>query len=362
MQYNQLGRSGLRVSKLCLGTMTGFNGEDQAMSNRIVSEAIDAGINFIDTADCYKGSEETLGKALKADGRRDQVVLATKFGWYTGEGPNDYGSSRHHIINACERSLRLLQTDYIDLYIQHVVDANTPWEETILALDTLVRQGKVRYIGCSKHPSSMIVEALYESQRLGAARFISEQPPYNLLDRSPENELIPTCQRHGVGITPFAPIAAGLLTGKYQVEQSAESGRFAKRNPSKNGPFTPEAIEAVQQLVPLAEARGVSLAEFSMAWVMQAPGVSSVVLGARTPEYLASGVSAGELVLTEDELAAIDEIVPPGTAVSNYYEANIYRPFRMGFSSRARSAGAGAFVPDNQTGSGKFAGRPEKPS
>jgi len=337
--------------------MVGFKKADQENATRVVAEAIDLGINFIDTADCYGESEEVVGNALAEGGRRDKVVLATKAVWYMGEGPNDYGASRHHLIKACEDSLRKLRTDHIDLYILHVVDANTPFEESLSTLDMLVRQGKVRYIGTSKHPASLIVEALGVSERLGLVRFISEQPPYNLLDRRPENELIPTCMRHGVGITPFSPIAAGLLSGKYRLNQeSPEGGRLSRRKLDGDRIFTTAALEAVEKLVPIAERKGITLAELSLAWLMQQPGVTSAILGARKVEYLHSAVRACEVELTPEDIADIDAAVPPGTAVSDYYAANVYRPFRMNYSSAARSGpGAGAFIPDNKTGSGKDA-------
>lgn len=358
MEYRQLGRSGVRVSKLCLGTMVGFKHQDQESASRIVSEAIDLGVNFIDTADCYGESEEVVGEALKADGRRDGVVLATKFCWYMGDGPNDYGASRYHVMNACEDSLRKLQTDRIDLYIIHVVDANTPWDETLSAMDTLVRQGKVRYIGTSKHPATLILEAIGVSERLGLERFVSEQPPYNLLDRRPENELIPTCLRHGVGITPFSPLAAGLLSGKYRLNEMPSEGRHARRKVGEDKIFTREALEAVEGLIPIAERKGITLGELSLAWLMQQPGVTCAILGARNVDYLRSGVKASEVELTQEDLDEIDAIVPPGTNVSNYYETNVYRPFRMAFSSAARSgSGAGAFISDHNTGSHMTAGR-----
>lgn len=214
MEYRQLGNSGLRVSKLCLGTMVGFNSKNEDEAARIVDEALDSGVNFIDTADCYRESEEVLGRALSASGKREKAVLATKFGWFMGKGPNDYGAGRKHLIAACEESLRKLKTDYIDLYIIHVVDPNTPLDELLYTFDILVRQGKVRYAGTSKHPATLIVEGVLTSKKHGWPAFISEQPPYNLLDRTPENELIPACKKQGVGITPFWPLASGILSGK----------------------------------------------------------------------------------------------------------------------------------------------------
>jgi len=353
MEYRQLGRSGLRVSQMCLGTM-GFKENNERDAIRATHEAIDLGINFIDSADCYGQSEEILGKALSDRGRRDKVVLATKAVWFMGDGPNDYGASRYHLIRALEDSLRKLRTDYVDLYILHVVDMNTPLDETLRTLDTFVRQGKVRYVGTSKWPAPLIVEALGVSERLGLERFVSEQPPYNLLDRGAENDLVWTCLRHGIAITPFYPIASGLLSGKYRLGQAAPEGsRLGKRKPDGDPIFTTAALKAVDQLRPLAEAKGITLAEFSLAWLMQQPGVTAAILGAWKPDYVRSGVKACEVTFTDEELARIDEIVPPGTHLSNYYEPNVYRAMRMGHSAAAREQGAGAFIPLNPVGRGR---------
>ena len=353
MEYRQLGRSGLRVSQICLGTMVGFKQADQENATRVVHEAIDLGITFIDTADCYGESEVTVGNALADGGMRDRVVLATKECWYMGDGPNDFGASRKHIVDACEASLRRLQTDYIDLYIIHVVDPTTPLDETLRALDDLVRQGKVRYIGTSKHPATRLVEAVMLSERCGWERFVSEQPPYNLLDRNAENELIPACMRHGIAITPFYPLASGLLSGKYRLNtENPEGGRMSRRKPDQDCLFTTAALERVERLLPIAQARGVTLAELSLAWMMQQPGVAAPVVGMRTVEYVRSGVAACEIELTDEELAQIDEAAPPGTYVSNYYEPNVFRPLRMGYAAAARKIqGAGAYIPmDNPLG------------
>ena len=361
MEYRQLGKSGLRVSKLCLGTMVGFTEKNYDEAKRVVGEAIDLGVNFIDTADCYGESETVLGKILSENGKREKVVLATKFGWYMGEGANDYGSGRKHIIEACENSLRKLKTDWIDLYIIHVMDPNAPMEETLYALDTLVRDGKVRYIGTSKHPATIILEGLFISEKYGWAKFISEQPPYNILDRSVENELVPMCVKHGIGLTPFFPIASGLLSGKYRLGQQVEEGRYGRRKLDTDGIYTTEALQAVEKLIPLAERRGVTLAEFSLAWLMQQPAVVSPILGARKVEYIRSGVKACDIKLTEEELEEVDKIVPPGTYVSSYYEDNIWRPARMFYSSKARKIkGTGAYIPDTKTDSSRWAGYPDE--
>ncbi|HOV22399.1 MAG TPA: aldo/keto reductase [bacterium] len=354
MEYRQLGRSGLRVSKLCLGTMRDFTESNYDEAKKVVDEAIDSGVNFIDTADCYGQSEEILGRIFAENGKREKVVLATKFGWYMGEGANDYGSGRKHIIESCEGSLKRLKTDWIDLYIIHVIDPNPPMDETLYALDTLVRQGKVRYIGTSKHPASIILEGLFISEKYGWAKFVSEQPPYHILDRSIENELIPMCVKHGVGITPFWPIASGLLSGKYRSGKETTEGRFAR------GKVDEKILEVIEKLIPLAENRGITLAEFSLAWLMQQPGVTAPILGARKVEYIRSGVKACDIKLTEEEINKVDEIVPPGTYIVPHYENNIWRPARMFYSSKARSIkGTGAYIPDTKTDSSKKSGYPQ---
>lgn len=346
MDYRQLGRSGLRVSKVCLGTMVGFTKKEQVSATRVVQEAIDLGINFIDTADCYGESEEVVGQALSDGGRREQVVLSTKVGWHMGKGPNDCGQSRAHIIEGCEASLRRLGTDYIDLYVLHVVDINTPFDETLRALDLLVQQGKVRYIGTSKHPAALIVEALGVSNRLGVERFVSEQPPYNLLDRSAENGLLWAARRHGIGITPFAPLARGLLSGKYGPGGEAPEGsRISAKQLGANGSYPQAAIDAVEKLRPLAVAKGIGLAEFSLAWLMHQPAVVAPVVGARTVEYVRSAVRACDVTFTHEDLAKIDEIVPPGSCLCNFYPRNVYGPLRVDYA--AGIAGA-AYIPNNR--------------
>ncbi len=347
MEYRQLGSSGLRVSKLCLGTMRGFTPEKSSEAEKIIGAALDSGVNFIDTADCYGrgNSEQAVGSALHSLGRRREAVLATKAGWTMGSGANDFGYSRKHLIEACDNSLRRLKTDYIDLYILHVVDPTTPLEELLYTCDILVRSGKVRYIGTSKHPVSKILTGLFTSEKYGFPRFVSEQPPYNLLDRTPENELLPACREHGVGITPFYPIATGLLSGKYQKGQAPPPGSRVAAKKKKGGEevYNDKALEVVEHVSQLAKSKGVSVAEFSLAWVMAQPGVSSAILGARNLEYLDSALKACEITLTEEELEAIDRLVPPGRFVSNYYDLNIYLPFRRAYDLSAKEK-AGAYI------------------
>jgi aryl-alcohol dehydrogenase-like predicted oxidoreductase len=322
MEYRQLGRSGVRVSKLCLGTMNFAGRTDEDEAKRIVDEAIDSGINFIDTADVYaRGESEVFtGNALVANGRRDDVVLATKGVATMGDGPNDQGASRYHLVRAVEASLRRLQTDRIDLYYLHITDINTPMDEILETLDILVRQGKILYVGTSKWPVTLIMEALALSDKHGQPRLVAEQPPYNLTDRRIEMELVWTCMRHGIGIVPFGPLAGGVLSGIYRKGQPAPEGHRFKEVGQKDGHerYTEKTLDLVEGLVPLAEARGVTLAEFSLAWLMQRPGITAPITGPRTVEHLRSSVSACEIELTEDELAKVDEVIPPGRNVTSY--------------------------------------------
>lgn len=350
MEYRQLGRSGLRVSKLCLGTMRGFTRKKAETAQEVLTQALDGGVNFIDTADCYGRGESELavGNALAATGRREEVVLATKCGWYMGDNPNKYGYSRKHLIEACENSLRRLQTDYIDLYILHVVDPNTPFDELLYTCDILARSGKVRYFGTSKHPASKIIEALMTSEKYGYPRFVSEQPPYNLLDRSAENELIPMCSQHGVGITPFWPIASGLLSGKYRKGEAPPDGsRLAKKVKSGDEIFNEQALEAVDKVKDIAADKGVTTAELATAWVMAQPGISSAIVGARTPEYIQSALNACAIELSSSELTEMDKIVTPGKYVSNYFGSTVYAPLRNHYDAAARKKERlGAYIPN----------------
>ena len=358
MQYRQLGGSGLRVSEICVGTM-GFNAKSEEAAVRATHAAIDLGINFIDTADCYGQSEQIVGKALAENGARDKVVLATKGVYTMGDGPNDYGASRYHLINAVEDSLRKLRTDHVDLYILHVVEANTPLLETLRTLDDLVRQGKIRYIGTSKWPVALIVEALGISERCGLERFVSEQPSYNLLDRVCENDLVWACLRHGVSITPFVPLAAGILSGKYRLGDAAPAGSRFARVKTGEGRLSVAALKAAEALAAIAEEKGVAPAELSLAWLLQQPGVTSAILGTVKVEYVESAIRACDVTLTEADLDRIDAIVPPGTHVDgyNFYEAGVWRPMRTGYAKRG--GGMGAFIPLNPSGSA--AGFPAEP-
>jgi aryl-alcohol dehydrogenase-like predicted oxidoreductase len=320
MEYRQLGRSGLRVSVLSLGTMT-FGGEgpfakvgstDVAGARRQVDVCLDAGVNLVDTADVYSGglSEEIVGKAL--EGRRERVVLATKARMPMGDGPNDAGLSRHHIVAACEASLRRLGTDHIDLYQVHEWDGQTPLEETLDALDSLVRAGKVRYVGCSNYCGWQLMKALAVSDLRGLQRFVSQQIYYSLQARDAEYELVPLALDQGVGILVWSPLAGGLLSGKYRRGQQGPEG--SRHLTDWNEPPVrdeEQLYDVVDALVEIGEAHGVSAAQVALAWLLGRPGVASVVVGARTDEQLADNLRAAELELAPDERARLDRLSAP---------------------------------------------------
>jgi 1-deoxyxylulose-5-phosphate synthase len=349
MQYRKMGRTGLKVSTYCLGTMTLGSQVSEKDSLQIIQTAIELGVNFFDTADMYVTgkSEEILGKAIK--GKRDSLVLATKVGhwlkmkgiirmeaspdaegrptpyspWESGgeAGPNDMGLSRKHIMQGVEASLRRLDTDYIDLYYCHMPDYDTPLEETLRALDDLVHQGKVRYIGCSNYCAWRLCKALGVSAQHNLARFDCVQPPYNLLARDVEYELMPLCVDEGIGMCVYSPMAAGFLSGKYDKEKRAiEGARFSLGHLGLryNKQYWADSnFEAVNQLKQLAEANGRNLAQFSLAWVLQHRAITSVVCGASSLSQLEQNLEATELKLTDEELKACDDVW------------SILRPFRF---------------------------------
>ena len=335
MELRPLGRTGVQISSLCLGCMMFGGRTTPEESANIIDRALDAGINFLDTANVYNAgrSEEATGAALKANGKRHRVVLATKFHGRMGEGPNESGNSRRHIIEQCEASLRRLQTDYIDLYQVHRPQPDIPIDETLRALDDLVRSGKVRYIGTSTFAAWQLVESLWVSKEFGLNRFVCEQPPYNLLDRRIERELIPMAQTYGFGLIPWSPLAGGLLTGKYErgAPPPADT-RFATlaTNPIQQRRWNDALFDVVDQLQPLASARGIPLSQFALAWVMQRPAVTSAIIGPRTMEQLEDNLAADGVQLTDDELKQVDAIIPPGRMVSAFYEAEFGpHPFRV---------------------------------
>src|SRR3954471_12374001 len=318
MEYRTLGRTGVKVSPLCLGAMMfGAWGEpDHEASIRIIQRALDAGINFIDTADVYSRgeSEEIVGKALK--GRRDNIVLATKFHGSMGDDPNEFGNSRRWIIREVENSLKRLQTDYIDLYQVHRPEEDTDIEETLSALTDLVRQGKVRYIGSSTFPASQIVESQWTAQSHGYERFKTEQPPYSILARGIEADVLPTCERHAMGVIPWSPLAGGWLSGKYRKGQELPTSTRAERLPQRfdiSIPGNQRKLDAADALGQLADDAGIPLVEIAIAFVINHPTVPSAIIGPRTMEHLESQLPAAALHLDDDILDAIDEIVPPAT-------------------------------------------------
>jgi aryl-alcohol dehydrogenase-like predicted oxidoreductase len=321
MTYRLLGRTGVRVSPLCLGTLNFGGPTPDETALCIVDAALDAGINFIDTANTYHGgrSEEVVGKALA--GRRGRVVLATKVHGPTGVGPNDRGNSRVHILRACDESLRRLQTDYIDLYQVHRPSPEIPIEETLDALTDLVKAGKVRYIGCSTHPAWMVVEALAASERLGLARYVSEQPPYNLLDRRVENELLPMAARYGLAILPWAPLAQGVLAGRYPAADALPADSRAVRQPDSiySRRVTPRGIEAGAKFAALAREHGLPPGQLALLWCKDQPGVTSPIVGPRTLEQFVGLLPVLGMSLTDEQRAACDTINPPGTALVNFH-------------------------------------------
>jgi aryl-alcohol dehydrogenase-like predicted oxidoreductase len=325
MEYRRLGRTGVSVSSLCLGTM--MFGEwgtmDHDESVRVIHRAMDAGINFIDTADYYSHgeSEVIVGKAL-AGARRDDVVLASKVHLPMGEDPNRRGNSRRWIIREVEDSLRRLGTEWIDLYQIHRYDPDTDIDETLGALTDLVRTGKVRYIGHSTWPASAIVEAQWTARDRGRERFVSEQPPYSILVRGIEADVLPTCQRYGMGVIPWSPLAGGFLAGGYRKETET-AGPFspARRRLAGNRfdvslPANQRKLDAVDQLVELAGKAGMTLIEMAIAFVIRHPAVTSAIIGPRTMEHLESQLSGADVKLSDEVLDRIDEIVPPGTTVN----------------------------------------------
>ena len=330
MEYRQFGRSSVKVSCLCLGCMNFGSRTSRDESVRIIHESIEQGINFLDTANIYSQglSEEIVGEALAEGARRDGVFLATKCTSRMGKGPNSSGSNRYHIMQQCEGSLRRLKSDHIDLYQMHQMDLDTALDETLRALDDLVRQGKVVYTGTSKYAPPMLVEALMLAERYGWSKFLSEQPPYNLLDRRIEDELIWTCMRHGVGIIPWAPMATGILSGQYSRGASVPETSRAAHGGVPDVRLTPEAVVRTKRIAELAAEKGVTPAEYSLAWVLRRPGITAPIVGVRTMEHLHSALSVIDIRFDDDELARIDEIAPPGSYVSDYWEINVYRRLR----------------------------------
>lgn len=321
MEYRRLGRSGLNISTLVLGTMNFGNPTEKEEAFRIIDAAIDAGINLFDCADIYAGgeSERVLGEALARNGKRKDVFMTSKVFMKSGPGPNDSGNSKHHILESCEKSLRSLQTDYLDIYFLHRTDCNVPQEESLAAMDLLVKQGKVRSIACSTHPAWRTVEAMMIADKYGYPKFICEQPPYNVLDRRIENEMIPMCQAYDLGIIAWSPLAQGILACKYtdpshlpEGSRGAQKAVFADR-------ITQKGIEVSFELAKKAEEKGCTPAQLAVAWVLNQPGVTGSIIGPRTFEQFESLLPAVDMTLDESDAQFCDALVPPGKNVSDHF-------------------------------------------
>ena len=331
MQYRNLGRSGVQVSPLCLGCMTFGARTPDDEAYRMLAEAVDRGINFIDTANVYSrgASEIVTGEAIKRTGKRASLILATKaHGVMDDDDPNARGNSRHHLMQAVEASLKRLQTDYIDLYQIHRPMPDVPIDETLRTLDDLVRQGKIRYFGLSTFAAYQVMDSLWVSDRLGLNRVISEQPPYHLLDRRIERELVPMAQQYGLAILPWSPLAGGMLSGKYDEsakdpENRPEDSRFhGKDNEWVNRNFGAAPMRVVNLVKELAQAHQCTPSQIALAWVIRQPAITSAIIGPRTFEQLQDNLGCLEVSLSDDDCKRLDAVSPPGRAVSPYYQAN----------------------------------------
>lgn len=331
MDYRLLGRTGVRIAPLALGTDNILNPtpEDEAM--RMIDVAIDAGINLIDTSNSYMAgeAERVIGQALKASGKRDRVVLATKAHYPTGPGPNERGNSRLHLIAACEASLKRLQVDHIDLYQLHRPSPEIPVDETLSALNDLVRHGKVRYVGTSTHPAWMVMEAVMVGELKGYARPVSDQPPYNLLGRRIENELVPLAERHGLGLLCWSPMAMGILAGRYAQGERAEGSRAALRGGIYAERVGARGIETGNRFVALARDHGLDPARAALAWVKSQPGITAPIMGPKSVAQLAHLLPVLEMSLSGEFLAACDALVPPGSAVADFHNSAPWMKMRL---------------------------------
>jgi len=322
MEHRQLGRTGVSVSKFCLGAMMfgAWGNADHDESIRIIHAALDAGINFVDTADVYGDgeSEEIVAKAL-ANGRRDDVVLATKFYNPMGDDPNRRGASRRWIFQAVEDSLRRLKTDWIDLYQLHRFDPETDIEETLSALSDLVHQGKIRYVGHSTFPASRIVEAQWAARARGLQRFVTEQPPYSILVRAIEADVLPTCQRHDIAVIPYSPLTGGWLSGRWRKDTGQQASSRAGRLPERfdlANPYNQRKLDAVEELAQLADEAGMTLIQLAIGFALNHPAITSPLIGPRTMEQLEGQLAAADVVLSTELLDRIDEINPPGITIN----------------------------------------------
>ncbi|MFZ4659685.1 MAG: aldo/keto reductase [Caldilineaceae bacterium] len=332
MEYRSLGRTGVQVSALCLGCMNFGSPTPEDESMTMIDAALDKGINFLDTANVYNRgrSEEIVGKALQRNGKRSRVVLATKVhGRMADDDVLAAGNSRRHIIEQCEASLRRLQTDYIDLYQIHRPDSNVPIDETLRALDDLVRSGKVRYLGTSTYPAWRVLDSLWASKELGLNRFVTEQPPYHLLDRSIERELIPLAQTYGLAILPWSPLARGFLSGKYGRGQEIPGdsrvardmkGPFAERTQKH---FSDLAYGVLDVVGELANEKGCTVSQAALAWCMRQPGITSPIIGPRTLAHLEDNLGAVAVAISDADRARLDAVAEPEQAIVPYYSGKM---------------------------------------
>lgn len=330
MEQRPLGTTGLSVAPLCLGAMNFGDPTDADESARMIDRAIDGGINMIDVADVYAGgeSEKILGTALAANGKRDDIVLATKVGMPRGKGDPAQWHRREHIVASCEQSLESLRTDHIDLYQLHRPSfAAVPQEETLAAFDELVRAGKVRHIGSSTHPAWVLMEALAISERDGLARYETEQPPYNLLDRRIENELLPLCRKYGIGVLPWSPLGGGILAGRYNDGVPADAR--ATRRPQVKDRITTRGVEVARELAKLAADRGLTVTQLALLWCKDQPGITAPIIGPRTSEQLDDAIGVLDASLDDDTRAACDALVHPGNAVADFHNTSFWMTARV---------------------------------
>jgi aryl-alcohol dehydrogenase-like predicted oxidoreductase len=333
VEHRRLGRTGALVAPLALGTDNILNPTPEDESSRMIIRALDGGINLIDTSNSYGSgeAERVIGRVLAESGRRDEAVIATKVHYPTGPGPNDRGNSRLHIMRACEQSLRRLQTDRIDLYQLHRPDFDVPPDETLAALTDLVRQGKVCYIGSSTAPAWKVLEGVLLAELRGFASFVTEQPPYNLLDRRIENELVPMALKYGLGLLPWSPLAMGVLAGRYADDNiRPEGSRAALRGGIYAARVSQQAVEAGNRFVRLAREAGVDPARLAIAWVMHQPAVVAPLIGPKSVEQLEHLLPVMDITISADILAACDEICAPGSAVANFHNTAPWMKMQIG--------------------------------
>ncbi len=336
MEYRNLGRTGVKVSQICLGTMMFGRSTNEAESIPIIHRALDEGINFLDTADIYGlgESERIVGKALAAPETRQRTILATKACLpMEADDPNMRGLSRRYLITACEASLRRLDTDWIDVYYLHRSLPDVPIDESLRALDDLIRQGKVRYIGCSMFSAWKMVESLWVAKELGLNRFVCDQSAYNLLDRAAERSAIPAARNFGLAFLPWGPLCGGLLSGKYRRDDTSAEGRWQGGSDNLNRPATPKSFDVIELVVELAREADCTPSQLALAWVAAQPGVTAPIIGPRTMEQLVDNLGAARVSLSEEHLERIGTAVPPMTSAMRYYdqairfdrEPNVYR-------------------------------------